>query len=96
VVLNLCFNAIEEMVQSPSAAKWIAVATAPGGTFTVDDGGRGVPRDPFAESFTSKRHGSGVGLALSYRIITRQHGTIWAEKRDEGGSRFGFTLPLAE
>lgn len=96
VVLNLAFNAVDEMGQSPSAAKSIAIATAADGTFTVDDRGRGLPRDPFAESFTSKEHGSGIGLALSYRIITRQHGTIWAAKRDEGGSRFGFKLPLAQ
>ncbi|MFD1538876.1 PAS domain-containing sensor histidine kinase [Nonomuraea guangzhouensis] len=96
VVLNLAFNAVDEMAQSPSAAKSIAIATAADGTFTVDDRGRGLPRDPFTESFTSKEHGSGIGLALSYRIITRQHGTIWAAKRDEGGSRFGFALPLAQ
>ncbi|MFG1688109.1 ATP-binding protein [Nonomuraea sp. NPDC049269] len=96
VVLNLAFNAVDEMAQSPSAAKSIVIATSADGTFTVDDRGRGLPRDPFAESFTSKEHGSGIGLALSYRIITRQHGTIWAAKRDGGGSRFGFTLPLAQ
>ncbi|MEV6034057.1 ATP-binding protein [Nonomuraea sp. NPDC052116] len=96
VVLNLCFNAVDEMGQSPTAPKRIDVATAADGTFTVDDRGRGLPRDPFAESFTSKEHGSGIGLALSHRIITRQHGTIRAERRAEGGSRFGFTLPLAE
>ncbi|MEU4227762.1 ATP-binding protein [Nonomuraea sp. NPDC026600] len=96
VVLNLAFNAVDEMAQSPSAAKSIVIATAADGTFTVDDQGRGLPRDPFAESFTSKEHGSGIGLALSYRIITRQHGTIWAAKREEGGSRFGFQLPLAQ
>ncbi|WP_431917309.1 PAS domain-containing sensor histidine kinase [Nonomuraea jabiensis] len=96
VVLNLCFNAVDEMGQAPAASRRIDVATAPDGTFTVDDRGRGLPRDPFAESFTSKEHGSGIGLALSHRIITRQHGTIWAAKREEGGSRFGFTLPLAE
>jgi two-component system, LuxR family, sensor kinase FixL len=62
---------------------------------TVDDHGRGLPRDPFEESFTAKEAGSGIGLALSYRIITRQHGHIWAEQRPEGGSRFGFALPLA-
>jgi two-component system, LuxR family, sensor kinase FixL len=95
VVLNLCFNAIDEMGQAPSREKWIIVATASDGTCTVDDRGRGLPRDPFAESFTSKEHGSGIGLALSYRIIARQGGRIWAEQPDEGGSRFGFALPLA-
>jgi two-component system sensor kinase FixL len=61
---------------------------------TVDDHGRGPIRDPFTESFTSKEQGSGIGLALSHRIITRQHGRIWAERRPGGGSRFAFALPL--
>ena len=65
------------------------------GVLTVDDQGRGLPHDPFAQSFTAKERGSGIGLALSYRIITRQHGRIWAQRRPEGGSRFGFALPLA-
>ena len=95
VVLNLCFNAVDEMAQSPPTARTVTLATSARGAFTVDDKGRGLTHDPFAESFTSKEHGSGIGLALSYRIITRQHGTIWAEKLGDGGTRFGFTLPLA-
>ncbi|TDD44223.1 PAS domain-containing sensor histidine kinase [Saccharopolyspora elongata] len=98
VVLNLCFNAIDEMAACDPDRRRITITTRiddDAGVLTVDDQGRGLPHDPFEESFTSKEHGSGVGLALSYRIITRQHGTIWAQRRDEGGSRFGFTLPLA-
>jgi len=96
VVMNLCFNAIEEMLQCPRGTRRISVTTTRGdgtGTFAVDDHGRGLPRDPFEGTFTSKAEGSGIGLALSYRIITRQHGDIWAERRPEGGSRFAFTLP---
>lgn len=99
VLLNLCFNAIDEMARCPTGDRRLAITVdAQGGeaVVTVDDHGRGLPRDPFAESFTSKEHGSGIGLALSYRIITRQHGRIWAEPRTGGGSRFGFALPLAD
>ncbi|TQK71431.1 PAS domain-containing sensor histidine kinase [Nocardioides sp. SLBN-35] len=99
VVMNLCFNAIDEMAACDEAVREIVVtvrASEGMGVVTVDDRGRGVTRDPFAESFTSKEAGSGIGLALSHRIITRQHGSIWAELRDGGGSRFGFALPLVE
>ncbi|RZQ61414.1 PAS domain-containing sensor histidine kinase [Amycolatopsis suaedae] len=98
VVLNLCFNAIDELAACDPARRRLTITTRTEdgrGVLTVDDEGRGLPADPFAGSFTAKEHGSGIGLALSYRIITRQHGTIWAQRRDEGGSRFGFTLPLA-
>ncbi|WP_460960193.1 PAS domain-containing sensor histidine kinase [Parasphingorhabdus pacifica] len=99
VLLNFCFNAIDEMAACPPDRRRIVINTGVDGdqgVITVDDQGRGLPHDPFAESFTSKEHGSGIGLALSYRIITRQHGRIWAEQGPEGGSRFGLTLPLAE
>jgi signal transduction histidine kinase len=99
VVMNLCFNAIDEMALSDVGHHVVTVTTRVTegtGVLTVDDEGRGFTRDPFAESFTSKEGGSGIGLALSHRIITRQHGSIWAEHRPTGGSRFGFALPLAD
>ncbi|WP_447644523.1 ATP-binding protein [Nocardioides zeae] len=75
------------------------------GLLTVDDAGPGLTRDPFEESFTSKEHGSGIGLALSHRIVTRQHGTIWAERSPDGaraspcgchGRRRAGTVPTKE
>jgi two-component system, LuxR family, sensor kinase FixL len=98
VVLNLCFNAIDEIVEGDAEQRRIELVTETrdeGGTVTVADRGRGVRKDVFAESFTSKEHGSGIGLALSYRIINRQHGSIWCRPRDGGGSEFGFSLPSA-
>ncbi|WP_216897531.1 PAS domain-containing sensor histidine kinase [Nocardia alni] len=97
VVLNLCFNAVDEMAGFAEQLRVVTISTSVAdgsGRVTVDDGGHGIAQDPFEEAFTSKSGGSGIGLALSYRIITRQHGTIWAERRPSGGSRFGFTLPL--
>ncbi|MDN3028099.1 PAS domain-containing sensor histidine kinase [Streptomyces sp. S.PB5] len=99
VVLNLCFNAVDELAQCEPGHHVLRVVSARNnncGLIQVEDTGRGLQRDPFAESFTSKEHGSGIGLALSYRIITRQHGVIWAESREGGGSRFSFALPFPE
>ncbi|NDK90069.1 PAS domain-containing protein [Gordonia desulfuricans] len=96
VMLNLCFNAVDEMVACGDTATPVVITTSNTGgegIFTVDDQGRGLNRDPFHESFTEKAHGSGIGLALSYRIITRQHGTIWNRPRAGGGTVFGFGLP---
>lgn len=96
VVLNFCFNAIDELAACDPDQRQITISTnadETNGTLTVDDEGRGLSHNPFEESFTLKEKGSGIGLALSYRIITRQHGSIWAEHRNDRGSRFGFTLP---
>lgn len=38
--------------------------------------------------------GLGLGLFISSEIIQRHYGEIWAEREEDGGSTFYFTLPL--
>lgn len=101
VILNLCHNAIDEMSEWPVKERHITIGTYMGeetGVFRVTDRGKGLVHIPdgrvFDGAFTSKATGAGIGLALSHRIITRQHGQIYAEENASRGASFTFELPL--
>ena len=52
---------------------------------------------PFTQadsSLTRRYGGSGIGLALSQRIVRLMGGDIWAESEPGKGSIFRFTIPL--
>jgi signal transduction histidine kinase len=70
----------------------------------VADDGPGVPLadrerifEPYVRAGEASRAGGlGLGLAICKRIVEAHGGTIRAEERSGGGSRFVFTLPAAD
>ncbi len=86
-----------------AAASTVAVERADGEVeVSVTDTGPGVaPEDQqrIFEEFqqtdvgVQQREGTGLGLALSRRLVELHGGRIWVESRLEHGSRFVFTLP---
>lgn len=100
VMLNLCFNAIDEMAEWPLAERIVRVEierTEHGGVFRVIDTGKGLAHIPdgriFDGAFTSKSSGHGIGLALSHQVIQRQGGEISARENEPRGAVFEFSLP---
>ena len=65
----------------------------------VNDNGPGIPADSrervFQPFFTSKRNGTGLGLALVQKIIVFHNGRVVAGTSPEGGASLQVTLPLA-
>ena len=51
--------------------------------------------DPFYRSPTTSAmaSGAGIGLYVSRRLVDAMGGRIWARRREERGSEFGFWLP---
>jgi len=64
----------------------------------VQDTGPGIPaaiRDKiFNLYFTTKKSGSGIGLAMTYRIMQLHNGSIHFDTRSGEGTIFYLTLPL--
>jgi signal transduction histidine kinase len=55
--------------------------------------------EPFTQLDTQpgeRKQGTGLGLALTKQLIELLGGKIWVESEYGKGSRFSFTIPLAE
>ncbi|WP_461208553.1 PAS domain-containing sensor histidine kinase [Desulfocurvus sp. DL9XJH121] len=105
VLLNLFSNAAQAMAGMADAGlePTLVLRTARDGDMVrveVQDNGPGLSQDVikrlFEPFFTTKPMGTGLGLAVSYFIVTRNHhGRITAEAPAEGGARFVLQLPQA-
>lgn len=66
---------------------------------TLTDDGTGMPPDVldriFEPLFTTKRSGTGLGLAVAQQIVARHHGSIHVASSPGVGTTFRIVLPLA-
>jgi two-component system, NtrC family, nitrogen regulation sensor histidine kinase NtrY len=97
VLINLVKNAHEAGGPPDGVAIEMEVASEGGVRFTVLDRGRGmtdeVMRKALVPSFTTKEHGSGMGLTLCREIIEAHGGRLRFGRREGSGTTVCFWLP---
>ncbi|MEZ5728192.1 MAG: ATP-binding protein [Burkholderiaceae bacterium] len=103
VLVNLCNNAIDAMLESPRKQLHLSVeADARRVRIRVRDTGPGIDEDAlpklFEPYFTTKEigRGLGLGLSISYGIIKDHGGSVAARNRKRGGAEFTIELPRVE
>jgi PAS domain S-box-containing protein len=106
VLDNLIGNALKYVQVGRGARIDVTAAAGPAGWARIEiaDRGIGIPDEDkpnIFESFHRARTaagyaGTGLGLAICHRIVERHGGTIGVADNPGGGTRFHFTLPLAE
>lgn len=103
VLRNLVGNAAKYSPLSPSTVEVLVEREGDELSVRVLDEGPGFdPADSerlfelfFRSDRTAKqRAGAGIGLYVTRSLVRVMGGRVWARLRDEGGSEFGFALPI--
>jgi signal transduction histidine kinase len=101
VFQNLIGNAIKFHRDKPPQVEVRADASGEMWDFVVADNGIGIPKDSSSRIFQmfqrlhtrEEYEGSGIGLAISKRIVERHGGRIWFDSEPGQGTTFHFTIP---
>jgi signal transduction histidine kinase len=102
VVMNLAINGIDAMADVDGTRELFIRSQWKDGllTVSVSDSGMGLPPERasriFDAFFTTKPHGTGMGLRISRSIVESHGGRLWAGENIPRGASFHFTLPAVQ
>lgn len=102
VLMNLTTNSIDAM-RNVEGTRELTIQSQCGENgqvlISVSDTGAGLPAQQadqiFNAFFTTKAHGTGMGLRISRSIVESHGGRLWAADNSPRGATFQFTLPVA-
>jgi len=97
-VLNVVVNAIEAMPHG-GELRLACNSSAATAEIRISDSGPGIPPELrekiFRLYFTTKQKGSGIGLAMTFRMVQLHDGTIEFSSEPGKGTTFTLRLPVA-
>ncbi len=96
-VLNVMLNGIQAMAHGGKLS--VSLSCKNGSAIAeIKDEGPGIPDDVrekiFTLYFTTKKSGTGIGLAMTYRVMQLHHGTVDFRSAPGQGATFDLSLPL--
>lgn len=101
VMMNLMLNGIDAMKNVDGSRELIITSRRPEDghlLLSVRDTGVGLPPDQtdqiFKAFFTTKPHGTGMGLSISRSIIESHGGRLWFGNNSPRGASFYMDLPI--
>jgi signal transduction histidine kinase len=102
VFTNLMMNSIHAVARRGKVRVTTGVARQNGMRWlrvTLSDNGKGIPATQlesiFEPFYTTKSHGTGLGLTIVKKIVEQHQGKILVDSRPGQYTKFSILLPLA-
>jgi signal transduction histidine kinase len=96
--LNVLLNGAQSMAEGGELDVELRQTTQEA-SLRIRDYGCGIPQEILSRIFnlyfTTKRGGTGIGLAMTYRILQLHNGSVQVESELDSGTQFTLRLPVS-